>query len=195
MPTINPTRAYLRQLRESLHKRFLEPLNRGVPEDILSRPYNIPLIRDEKQMKLKPLYSPACDVAIGPYSFAQGNIAELYEKLLNLEEVAGFVEELQDNSLGDGYNRVLNLNRNPRCLMAFEVENSTAKDVKHVLGSITNCSILSKIGIVVIFNDKIEYSQRLLAYLAFAKRKEKAEKDLFGNVFVIEKSRLDRILQ
>ncbi len=195
MSTPNPTRVYLGQLRERLHERFFDPLSRSIPEDILSMDCNNPLIRDEKQMRMEPLYSPACDVAIGPYSFSRGNIAELFSDLLNIRELARFVEELQNGSLGDGYNRVLDLNRNPRCLMSFEVENSTAKDVKHVLGSITNCSILSKIGVVVIFDDKIDFAERLLSYLAFAKRKEKAEKDLFGNVFVIQKSRLDEILQ
>ena len=68
------------------------------------------------------LYSPACDDAIGPYSFSGGNIAELSAGLLGLGEIARLVEELQNNSLGDGYNRVLNLNRNPGCLLSLKLK-------------------------------------------------------------------------
>lgn len=189
------SRLYHAELRSRLEDRFLEVLEQNIPTDILEIGDNKPLIKDEKQMKMAPLYSPACDVAIGPFSFTEGNLNELYDSLAGLDEVRRFIEELQEHSIGDGFNdHLLDLNQNPRCFMAIEVENTTAKDIKHFLGSTTNCSMLAKIGVVVVFDDYLDAATRLIGYLAFVKRVKKANKELFRNVFVISKSQMDRIL-
>ena len=188
------THEYQVALTTSLNGRFHTILTNNLPARIFNLSCNVPLIKYEKQMIIEPLYSPACDVAIGPFSFARGNIRGLYDRLANLPEFRVFIEQLQRHSLGNGYNMALDLNRNPRCLIAIEVENSTARDVKHLLGSISNCSLLSKIGIVIVFDEQLEYAQRLLGYLAFAKRAEKTERTLFGNVFLISRTEFDMIL-
>jgi hypothetical protein len=182
-------------LKSKLEEIFLDILQSNLPERILEFAENNPLIKDEKQMTMAPLYSPTCDVAVGPFSFREGSINEVYHSLANLDEVKSFIANLQENSLGTGYNEVLlDLNLNPRCFIAIEVEKATAHDIKHLLGSVINCSLMAKIGIVVVFDDYLEYAGRLLQYLAFVKRVKKASKDLFRNVFVISKSCMDMLL-
>jgi hypothetical protein len=54
---------------------------------------------------------------------------------------------------------------------------------------------MGKIGIVVVFDEYLKYAERLLQYLAFVKRVKKADIELFRNVFVISKSRVDTPLE
>jgi hypothetical protein len=128
------------------------------------------------------------------FHFVEGNMGHYYDAIADLPDIQVFIGGLNRRRLATGYNIDLNLNRNPRCLMAFEVENSTAQDVKHLLGSITNCSLLAKIGVVVVYDKNLRFAERLLQYLAFAKRVEKTEIHIFNNVFVVAKSDFDLIL-
>jgi len=48
---------------------------------------------------------------------------------------------------------------------------------------------------VVVFDEYLEYAKRLIGYLAFVKRVEKTNKELFRNVFVISKSHMDILMQ
>ena len=190
-----PSQILARNIREQLEKRFLHTLQDALGRRILNLPENRPLIKRERQMKMEPIYSPTCDVAVGPFSFQEGSLNEVYNKLAKVDEIRGFLEDLQHGSLGTGYNRaLLDLNKNPRCFIAVEVENTTARDIKHLFGSIINCSLLAKIGIVVVFDEYLDYSSRLLQYLAFVKRVKKAEKELFRNVFVMSKSSMSSLL-
>lgn len=193
---MSSSRIFQRKIKEKLEEKFLDVLKGAIPTDVLNLDENKPLIKDERQMKMEPIYSPTCDVAVGPFSFREGSLNRLYCDLAGLGEIARFISDLQDRSLGSGYNEaLLNFNKNPRCFIAIEVENTTAQDVKHLLGSITNCSLMGKIGIVVIFDKYMDYAKRLLQYLAFVKRVKKAEKELLRNVFVVRKSRMSTLLQ
>lgn len=188
------TQIYQRQIVNALNNLFLRCLNEMIPQNILAKNYNSPLIKLEKRMEMEHIYSPKCDIAIGPFSFEEGNMVGLYNWIASFPEIAEFLQQLQGRCLGTGDNQQLNLNENPRCFMAIEVENSTARDVKHLLGSITNCAFLAKIGVVVIYDENLTYGERLLQYLAFVKRVKKADKNLFNNVFVIPKSSFDEII-
>ncbi len=190
----NSTHPYLMQLANNLEFRFLRIITEILPPEITALKCNIPLIKCEQKMRMTPSYSPVCDVAVGPFSFAAGNLRDCYNTIVNLHDIRVFTEELNRRRLTTGNDINLNLNRNPRCLMAIEVENSTAQDVKHLLGSITNCSILAKIGIVVVYDENLRYAERLLQYLSFAKRVEKTEENIFNNVSVVARSSFDRIL-
>jgi len=184
-----PSQILQRNIREKLERRFLNVLKGALADRILNLPENQPLIKHERQMRMEPIYSPTCDVAVGPFSFREGSLNEIYNKLTKLDQIRGFIDDLQRRGLGSGYNTaLLDLNKNPRCFIAVEVENTTARDVKHLLGSIINCSFLGKIGIVIVFDEYLKYAQRLLEYLAFVKRVKKTEKSLFRNVFVVSKS-------
>lgn len=191
-----PSQILQRNIREKLEERFLNVLKDALDSSILNLPENEPLIKHERQMRMKPIYSPTCDVAVGPFSFREGSLNEIYNNLTKLDEIEGFIDDLQRRSLGTGYNTaLLDLNKNPRCFIAVEVENTTARDVKHLLGSIINCSLMGKIGIVVVFNEYLHYAERLLQYLAFVKRVKKAKKELFRNVFVISKNTIGDLLE
>jgi len=189
------SKTFQKNVKTKLEEKLLDVLKKAVPEDELKLAYNKPLIKDERQMRMEHIYSPTCDIAIEPFSFKEGTLNTMYDSIANLSEVSQFIRNLQYSSLGTGYNdALLNLNANPRCFIAIEVENTTARDVKHLLGSITNCSFLAKIGIVIVFDEYLDYAKRLLAYLAFVKRVKKTHKELFRNVFVISKSRMSTLL-
>lgn len=191
-----PSQILQRNIKEKFEERFLTILADSVDSSILDLPENQPLIKYERQMRMKPIYSPTCDVAVGPFSFREGSLNELYNKLAKVDQIRDFIDDLQRRGLGDEYNTaLLSLNKNPRCFIAVEVENTTARDVKHLLGSIINCSFLGKIGIVVVFDEYLKYAQRLLEYLAFVKRVKKTEKELFRNVFVISRRLMSILLQ
>lgn len=192
----NSSRSYHRVIKRKLEETFLGLLQSRIDRSILELEENNPLIKDERQMRMEHTYSPTCDVAIGPFSFREGSLNELYCHIASLDEIDHFIGNLQDISLGTGYNEtLLDLNTNPRCFMAIEVENTTARDVKHLLGSITNCSFLAKIGVVIVFDEYLDYAKRLLAYLAFVKRVKKTNKELFRNVFVVSRSSMNALLQ
>jgi len=125
------SRSYHRVIKNKFEDTFLDVLRRNIPEHILQLDENKPLIKDEKQMTMAPLYSPTCDVAIGPFSFAEGNLNDVYHNLSGLNEIDRFIRNLHESSLGDGYNeRLLDLNQNPRCFIAVEVENKTETGTK-----------------------------------------------------------------
>lgn len=190
-----PSQILQQNIKEKLEENFLHVLEKALDDGLRALPENQPLIRRESRMRMRHSYSPICDVAVGPFSFKRGSLDEVYNSLASLGEIESFIENLQNESLGTGYNEaLLDLNENPRCFIAVEVENTTARDIKHLLGSITNCSFLAKIGIVVVFDEYLRYAQRLLQYLAFVKRKKKTNKELFRNVFVISKSRMNPLL-
>jgi hypothetical protein len=189
------SRLFQREIKDAFERRFGPVLEENIPNEILRLPENNPLIKDEKQMVMEPLYSPTSDVAVGPFSFSEGNLNRLYRHLASLEDIRGFITAMQESGLGDGYNEhLLELNQNPRCFISVEVENSTARDVKHLLGSVTNCSLLAKVGIVIVFDEYIEYAKRLISYLAFVKRVKKTDKELFRNVFVLSKTAFEEIV-
>jgi len=191
-----PSQTFQQYVKEKLEEIFLHVLENALDDRLRALPENQPLIKCESRMRMRHSYSPTCDVAVGPFSYEEGSVNEVYNNLAELNEIRDFVDGLQRWSLGTGYNTVLlDLNKNPRCFIAVEVENTTARDIKHLLGSITNCSFLAKIGIVAVFDEYLRYAQRLLQYIAFVKRKKKANKELFRNVFVISKSRMNTLLQ
>jgi len=190
-----PSQILQRNIREKLEENFLYVLRNALDDNLLELPENQLLIKRERQMRMEPIYSPTWDVAVGPFSFQEGSLNDVYAGLAKLDEIDQFVEGLQRRSLGTGYNTaLLDLNQNPRCFIALEVESTTARDIKHLLGSIINCSFLGKIGIVVVFDEYLHYAQRLLQYLAFVKRVKKTKKELFRNVFVISKSCMSSLL-
>jgi hypothetical protein len=71
-------------------------------------------------MTMAPLYSPTCDVGVGPFSFRDGSLDEIYCQLANHDGVKSFIAYLEEDSLGTGYNNApLSINTNPRCFIAI----------------------------------------------------------------------------
>jgi len=191
-----PSQIFQRNIAKKLEEEFLDILQSAIPGNILDLPENKPLIKHERQMRMEPIYSPTCDVAVGPFSFRPGNYNNIYLRLAKLHQIKRFIASIKEASLtfADDVDP-LNYNNNPRCFLSIEVENSTAKDIKHLLGSITNCSLMGKIGIVIVFDDYIDYAKRLLKYISFVEHAKKLDEKLFRNIFVIRKSDLSNILK
>jgi len=193
-----PSQIFQRNIAKKLEEEFLDILQRAIPENILDLPENKPLIKYESQMRMEPIYSPTCDVAVGPFSFRPGcNYNNIYLSLAGLHQIKRFIASIKEASLtfADDVDP-LSYNNNPRCFLSIEVENRTAKDIKHLLGSITNCSLMGKIGVVIVFDDYIDYAKRLLKYISFVEQDaKKLDEKLFRNIFVIRKSDLSNILQ
>lgn len=140
-------------------------------------------------------YTPKVDIAVGPF-----NIDQKLE--LNNKKIESFVDEYKENflswlykisHLGDyeyvSYGDFLDvLNKNPRCFLAIEIENT--KDPKRSLGDIVNASAMGKIGIVIpLGNDKYEMFIRIKKYFHYLKRVGKLDGN-FRNILIIEGNKL-----
>ena len=141
------------------------------------------------------LYCPRIDVAVGPF-----NIDRRIE--INNERIRASVREHRDflrNVFSFSEQRdanfedfLANLNPNPRCFLAIEIENSGSS--KHMLGNIANVSILGHIGVVIPFNDsKFALCGRIKNYVSFASQVGKIE-SVFRNVLVVSKENFLRLL-
>lgn len=110
------------------------------------------------------VYAPRPDIAIGPFNIREGSNTAEIEALFN-QNRAFF------NRLGLGRGRE-GVNKNPRCLIAIEIENSGSS--KHMIGNIINASLLGTVGIIITLRDEFyEKAERILRYLegAFLRKK------------------------
>lgn len=139
-------------------------------------------------------YVPKVDVVVGPFN-TDKNIQfnnEKFDQLIIQE--SSFIEWLYENShLGENkeyidYRDFLTvLNINPRCFIAFEIENTGG--TKHSMGDMFNASIMGKIGVVIpMSEEKYEMFVRLKKYIHFAQQVGKLEGDL-RNVLIIKWSK------
>lgn len=145
-----------------------------------------------KPLKIKgKKYSPRLDVSVGPLAI-KGSFPQRYFKLLKLHST--FIEGIKSIAFNKEYLEFEFFNYNPRCFIAIEVENITEKNLKHVLGSLTNCRILGKVGILVSYSDTGGL-KRLHNYLVFAKEVKKTEEYLFKNVALVSKEDFDKMLR
>ena len=71
-------------------------------------------------------------------------------------------------------------NQNPRCMLAIELEYSTSS--KHILGGITNASLLGHIAVIIGSSVSIPKVRRIHAYACRLREVEKAHDDMFANV-------------
>lgn len=190
-----PSQEFQIKICDELGNLLIDTLKENIENEILDLSENKPLIKKERQMRMYRIYSPTCDIAIGPFSFKEDQkYDETYRRLYRCSEIATFLDNVKEKNLGFNDNNILTINKNPRCFISLEIENTTAKDVKHLLGSIMNCSLMGKVGIVVVFDEYIEYAKRLIMYLQHAENKKKMTEKLFRNVFILSKSDMNDIL-
>lgn len=74
-------------------------------------------------------------------------------------------------------------NNNPRCSLAIEIVFSGSS--KHILGDITNASMMGLYGIVVPSTRMDAKVRRIFEYIKVIKNLGKAPEDLFRNVIII----------
>jgi hypothetical protein len=96
-----------------------------------------------------------------------------------------------DNKIMKEFNESL-LNRNPRCFLAIEIENTGTR--KSRLGSIINASAIGKIGIVVAWNNEVlRELEKIEDYLRFLREVGKIP-EAFRNVMFIRKDQFRHVL-
>lgn len=141
-------------------------------------------------------YAPRVDVAIGPFN-TNRDIEKNNQTFENLiQENINLIKKLYDLShLGENREYLmfddflLSLNKNPRCFIALEIENTKA--AKRALGDIVNASVMGKIGIVVpIGNDKYEMFIKIKKYFHYLEQVGKFEGN-FRNLLIIEASKFN----
>ena len=152
--------------------------------------------KDSRDAFTRELYSPRLDIAVGPFNI-DGRIENNKIKIVRTaRSKRSFIETMfQYSELPTGtLNELLaNRNKNPRCFLAIEIENSGSS--KHMLGNIANVSILGSIGVVIPFNNKkLSLCKRIRKYVTFATSVKKFE-DVFKNVLIINKENFFRILE
>lgn len=140
----------------------------------------------------KHIYGPRVDFAIGPFNINRQDkdeqINEIHKKFTN---ISGFIAK---SKLKSEFKLEFNYNRNPRCLMAIEVESDNTS-YKHRLGSLFNVSFLGKVGIAVGNNpDATNALLRLYRYVQRARTLEKIP-TAPTNVIILRLDELNDILK
>lgn len=143
----------------------------------------------------RELYCPRLDIAAGPFN-TDGNVERNNRKILRAvsanKRLIRRLFECSENKTGNLAYFLANKNRNPRCLLSIEIENSGSS--KHMLGNVANVSIIGLIGIVVPFNEKkLSLCKRIKNYVAFATEAEKIRAS-FKNVLIISKNQFLSVL-
>lgn len=112
-----------------------------------------PFLRHGHQM-----YSPAIDIAVGPFATEQRFEAR-YTELLNqsrglidclIEAHNQNIEDLQERT---SFDTIAFFNENARCFLSIEIENTGSR--KHCIGDLVNASALGRVGLLVAWNDDV----------------------------------------
>ena len=143
----------------------------------------------------RELYCPRLDIAVGDFNI-DGNIEHNNRKIKETAELhRDLIYRLWKNSesqITPFEEFMLHRNKNPRCLLAIEIENSGSS--KHMIGNIANVSIIGSIGVVIPFiNKKLSLCRRIKNYIQYVTRVQKIEK-VFQNVLIVEKEKFMRII-
>ncbi|EIJ65600.1 hypothetical protein BD31_I1572 [Candidatus Nitrosopumilus salaria BD31] len=121
------------------------------------------------------VYAPRIDVAVGPFNVSEGNERENITNVFENSAPQNLKKMIESSSLQK--------NNNPRCMLAIEVVYSGS--TKHILGDITNASMIGLYGFVVAHNDRIDEVNRIFEYTKTIKAVHKAPSDLFSNVKIM----------
>jgi hypothetical protein len=144
----------------------------------------------------RKLYCPRIDIAVGPFNINRNiyddnlQIAQTVQHNSSLLRALIKSAEIKPDSI-DTF--LSNLNRNPRCFMAIEIEKSGTR--KHLLGDMANSSIIGAIGIVIPLNKSILNGFKgIQRYIRFATEMKKIQ-SIFNNVLIIKPEKFFSILE
>lgn len=141
-------------------------------------------------------YAPRVDIAIGPFNTNKLELDVINQRFNHLiQENRNFLKKLYKIShLGKPHNSFEkfisreNLNANPRCFIAMEIENTKA--AKRALGDIVNAAGMGKVGVVIPLGlDKYRMFLKIIEYFNFLRDAKKINLNL-KNVLIIEGSKL-----
>jgi len=146
--------------------------------------------KDSRDDYGRHLYCPRIDIAVGPFNISREIIRDNQKIQSAIERHNNFIEQLVAKSetlVGDTNYLLRSKNKNPRCFLAIELENSGSR--KHLLGDIANVSIIGAFGIVVAMNDsKLKAFKRIKEYINFATQVQKLP-ETFNNVVVLNQDK------
>jgi len=138
----------------------------------------------------RKIYCPRLDIAIGPFNINR-NFQDREKILQSIKSKKKIIDKICKE--GHLLEFPLKNNNNPRCAIAIEIEYSGSR--KHMLGDITNASILGGIGIIVaVGNKKLKQFVKMKGYIDFAVKNEKI-KPIFNNIVIIGSEDLIKILE
>ena len=136
-------------------------------------------------------YAPRVDIAVRPFMInylTNPEFARLRSAFIANKELIEKIIETGESFTNFEYNR------NPRCLIAIEIETSGTR--KHLIGDITNASILGRVGIIVPTNEKnYDAFKRIMNYLEFAQVNGKMSGNVFRNIVLIKADDLINLLE
>jgi len=144
--------------------------------------------KDSQDAYTRRLYCPKLDIAVGPFNIdgtVDENNVRIEEAVVRNKDFIDNLFQLSESSLEYVDSFLRQKNKNPRCLLAIEIEKSGSR--KHMVGNIVNTSILGAFGIIIPFDDKALSAYRKIdAYLDFAAKVGKT-REIFKNVLIINK--------
>jgi hypothetical protein len=135
-------------------------------------------------------YAPRLDIAVGPFNLSFEN------RYRDAHEIRIFGNALVDRikqEISEQNDHDFRENQNPRCLIAIEIEHNTSS--KHILGGITNASMLGYLGVIVGSTEYVKKIERIHTYARKLKEVEKAPNDMFGNVACFEEREFMRLIR
>ena len=168
-------KTYQKNLKKKLEKYFDEVSY----ERSLFKNANDILIYDPER------YSPRLDLVIGPYNQNKGDDwisdFELKERLFkfNKRKTKRFFNVLSS----------LSTNYNPRYAVAIEIVFSGSS--KHVLGDITNASVLGLYGFVITSQEMLPKAKRIFKYIQKLKQIRKISGEMYNNVKIVSTDEFD----
>lgn len=133
------------------------------------------------------VYAPRLDVAVGPFNVREEDKVEMVDTIKTV-----FSQKAPQELKNIITSRRLKQNQNPRCTIAIEVVYSGSS--KHILGDITNASVMGLYGFVVASNSTFEKLKRIFEYSKVIKQVGKVPEDMFSNVCVISGDNFLRLL-
>jgi hypothetical protein len=135
-------------------------------------------------------YAPRLDVAVGPFNVTRDRKDDDLASIGDHQHhplIKILRHEVERQNHGGFY-----FNPNPRCLLAIELEYSTSS--KHILGGITNASLLGAIGVIVGPAAYIAKIRRISQYAARLRQVEKAHDDMFANIACFQEEEFLQVL-
>ena len=147
------------------------------------------------------MYSPAVDIAVGPFAVRRRYITE-YDELLavNRPFIEHLVDEHQRNVrafasdfYGPDFQSLQYGNQNARCFLAVEMEKGNAA-AKYLIGSALNAAALGRVGIVICWSEP--RLQTLLRIREYVSQLMALEKNAFSsrNLLVLTREQMHTIV-
>lgn len=124
-------------------------------------------------------------------TFAYRMIEKCYS--CHLENLRTFLGDEYDEGAHASWLEALDANKNARCLVTFEIENTSS--VKHMMGSLINAASLGRFGIGIGFSSKaMRTFLRHIQYFTFLNLKDKGSYDT-ANFLALTPEQMDAVLQ